>query len=122
MAGHQPETVDGELIDRCEVFDEADLDAALAKFDQLSRPATRLENAASQAYERFRRYFADRDWAAMAEMLAADIVRRSPSVVNAEIRRGRDVEIANMRAFADIGAKEYGDSHRDSRRTPCPLP
>ena len=30
-------TVEGDLINRCEVFDEADLDAALARFDELSR-------------------------------------------------------------------------------------
>ncbi len=29
-------TVDGELISRCEMFDEADLDAALARFGELS--------------------------------------------------------------------------------------
>jgi hypothetical protein len=32
-------TVEGELISRCEMFDEADLDAALARFDELDRPA-----------------------------------------------------------------------------------
>ncbi len=46
-------TFDGDLISRCEMFDEADLDAALARFDELSRPARRLENAASQVSERF---------------------------------------------------------------------
>ena len=46
-------TVDGDMINRCEVFDEADLDAAIARFDQLSRPAPRLENAASRVVERF---------------------------------------------------------------------
>ena len=46
-------TVDGDLINRCEIFDEADLDAALARFEELSRPAPRLENAASQVTERF---------------------------------------------------------------------
>ena len=46
-------TVEGDLINRCEVFDEADLDAALARFDELSRPAPQLENDASRAYERF---------------------------------------------------------------------
>ena len=46
-------TVEGDLISRCELFDEADIDAALARFDELSRPAPRLENAASQVYERF---------------------------------------------------------------------
>ena len=30
-------TVDGDLINRCELFDEADLDAALARFDELDR-------------------------------------------------------------------------------------
>ena len=89
-------TVEGDLISRCEVFDEADLDAALARFDELSRPAPRLENAASRVYERFRAYFAARDWDAMAEILADDICtddRRR--VVNAGVRHGRDAEIAN---------------------------
>ncbi|WP_240562975.1 nuclear transport factor 2 family protein [Mycobacterium sp. IS-1264] len=98
-------TVDGGLLSRGELFDEADLDAAIAKFEQLSRRTPRLENAASEAYGRFRKYFAARDWAAMAELLTADTsVDDHRRVVNAEIRRGRDVEIANMQAFAEIGA------------------
>ena len=32
-------TVDGDVLSRVEVFDEADIDAALARFDELSRPA-----------------------------------------------------------------------------------
>ena len=48
-------TVEGDMFSRSELFDEADLDAAIARFDELSRPARRLENAASQATERFRR-------------------------------------------------------------------
>ena len=32
-------TVEGDLISRVETFDEADLDAALARFDELDRPA-----------------------------------------------------------------------------------
>ena len=46
-------TVEGDLINRSEMFDEADLDAALARFDELSRPAPRLENAASRVDDRF---------------------------------------------------------------------
>ena len=98
-------TVEGDLINRCELFDEADLDAALARFDELSRPAPQLENAASRVTERFQAYFAARDWDAMAEILADDISdddRRR--VVNAGVRHGRDAEIANMRAVADLGA------------------
>ena len=50
-------TVEGDLINRSEIFDEADLDAALARFDELSRPAPRLENAASRVCERFQECF-----------------------------------------------------------------
>jgi hypothetical protein len=32
-------TFEGDLINRAELFDEADLDAALARFDELSPPA-----------------------------------------------------------------------------------
>ncbi len=53
VAGDHVLTVEGDLISRCEVFDEADLDAALARFDELSRPAPQLENAASRVYGRF---------------------------------------------------------------------
>ena len=38
VAGDQPLHVEGDLFNRCELFDEADLDAALARFDELSRP------------------------------------------------------------------------------------
>jgi hypothetical protein len=30
-------TIDGDMFSRCEMFDEDDLDAALARFDELSR-------------------------------------------------------------------------------------
>jgi len=32
-------TIEGDLINRCEIFDEADLDVAVARFDELDRPA-----------------------------------------------------------------------------------
>ena len=81
-----------------------DLDVALARFEELSRPAPRLENAATRVGDRFLARFAARDWDAMAEMLVADHSsddRRR--VVNAGIRRGRDAEIQNWRAMVDIG-------------------
>ena len=55
-------TFDGDRINRFELFDEADLDAALARFDELHPQAPRLENAASQVEQRFLDYFAARDW------------------------------------------------------------
>ena len=97
-------TVDGDMVNRSELFDETDVDAALARFDQLSRPAPRLENAASQAVERYMAHFAARDWDALAMVLADDIsIDDRRRVVNAGIRRGRDAEIANLRAIAGAG-------------------
>ena len=36
---HSIFTFDGDLVSRCELFDEEDLDAAIARFDQLGQPA-----------------------------------------------------------------------------------
>jgi limonene-1,2-epoxide hydrolase len=97
-------TVDGDLISRFEMFDEADLDTALARFDELSRPAQRLENAASRLVEHFLTRFAARDWDAMAESLAADYSSDDRRlVVGAGVRHGRDAAIDNYRAMADVG-------------------
>ncbi|WP_336584509.1 BTAD domain-containing putative transcriptional regulator [Mycolicibacterium tusciae] len=99
-------TVDGDQINRCELFDEADLDAALARFDELSCPTGRLENAVSRTYERLLTHFAARDWAAMAEILAPDVFgddRRR--VVNAGVQHGRDALIASMQATAEVGVE-----------------
>ena len=97
-------TVEGDMVSRCEVFDETDIDTALARFEQLSRPAPRLENAATRTYERIRTHFLARDWDALAEALAdnhcGDDRRR---VVNSGIRHGREAEIASMQATADVG-------------------
>ncbi len=97
-------TVEGDLINRGEIFDEADLDAALARFEELQRLTPRLENAASRAWERFQACLAAEDWAAMAAMVAEDSVtddRRR--VVGAGVQLGRDVNLANIRATLDIG-------------------
>ena len=65
-------TVEGDLINRCEVFDEADLDAALARFDELSRPAPQLENAATRAWARVADAFNRRDLEGALALTAAD--------------------------------------------------
>ena len=86
-------TVEGDLGNECEIFDEADLDAALARFDELHPTERRLENAASQVVERYLAHFAARDWdchggACWPTTSVTDDRRR---VVNAGVRRGRDV-------------------------------
>jgi hypothetical protein len=100
-------TVEGDLINRSELFDEADLDAALARFDELDRPAP-LENAASRAYDQFNVYLMARDWDAMAELIADDICNDDRRrVVSSGVRRGRDAETANLRAVVDVGVKNF---------------
>ena len=96
-------TIEGDLGNRCEIFDETDLATALARFDELSQPARRLENAASQVSERFLAQFAAGDWDAVADSMSDDYVsddRRQ--VVGSGIRHGRDAQIADMRAIADV--------------------
>jgi DNA-binding SARP family transcriptional activator len=98
-------TVDGQLINRCEIFDEADLDAAIARFEELQPQAPPLENAASQVAERFLAHFAAGGWDAMAGILADDFSNDDRRrVVGAGVRLGRDAQIADMRAVADVWA------------------
>ena len=83
----------------------AELDAVHARFEQEAHCQTRrLENAASQASERYFAHFAARDWDALGKVLADDIcVDDRRRVVNAGIKHGRDAEVANVRAVLDVG-------------------
>jgi hypothetical protein len=95
-------TVHGDLISRCEMFDESDLDAALARFEELQPQLRRLENGAAQADDRFFAHTRDRNWAAAAEILADNsLVDDRRRVVNIGVWEGRDVVIANLRALAE---------------------
>ena len=87
-------TFEGEQVSRVELFDESDLEKALAKFDELTPPTQRLENAATRVADRYASSFTSRDWAAMAELITEDfsIEDRRPTV-NAGIRHGRDAGI-----------------------------
>ena len=97
-------TVECGLINRCELFDETDLDAALARFDELRLHARQLENSASQLVARVWASFAARDWVAITDMIADDFSSHDHRrVVNAGVRHGRDVHVENMRAVAEVG-------------------
>ena len=98
--------LDGDLIRRSEMYDEADLGAALARFDELSRPAPRPENMASQVNQRFLACFAARDWAAIAGLLTEDTATddRRP-LLGVGARCAKDAVIADWRATAEVGVK-----------------
>jgi hypothetical protein len=89
---------------RMDVYEADDVGTALARFEQLSRPSTRLENAATRVVEHFPAYFSARDWDAITDIVAEDfsIDDRRP-VVNAGIRYGREAEIEDLQAAADVG-------------------
>ena len=69
-------TVEGDRITGCEIFDEADLDAALTRFEELHPQTRRVENAASRVYDRFQARFAAHDWVTISQMLADDVLPR----------------------------------------------
>ena len=66
-------TVDGDRINRCEIFDEADLDAALARFDELQPTGTAAGKRGKPGGRALPGATSGRDWDAMAEILADDI-------------------------------------------------
>ena len=97
-------TVDGDMVNRTEVFDEGDLHAAIARFDELSRPALRLENTATHVFERLYAHVAAGEWHAVAQMTAENVsVDDRRRVVNAGILRGRDANIKDAQATVDVG-------------------
>ncbi len=65
-------TLEGDMINRCELFDEADLDAALARFEELHPLPPTTENAASQVVRRFW----NTSWPATGTAMAETACRR----------------------------------------------
>lgn len=97
---------EGRLIARTEVFDVADLDAALARFDELSRPQRSLENDATRCYERFNSCLARGDREGLAATLADDFVADDSRRVVGSGRVGRDAAIDHVRVLSDLGVTE----------------
>ena len=122
VADDQPVTVEGDLISRCELFDEADLDAALARFDELSPHAPQLENAASRVYERFWTYFAARDWDAHGRDVGRrHFHRRSPtSRERRDPTRSRCRHREHAEPSPKSGQNITSDRHCDPRGAPRP--
>ena len=98
-------TVDGDLINRCELFDETDLGEALASFDELRQRCHpwRTRQAESSTLPDV---FVAHDWDAIAEILAEDIfIDDRRRVVGAGVRRGRDPR-SRLLATADLGVTD----------------
>jgi hypothetical protein len=65
-------TVDGDLINRLELFDDADIDVALARLDELSALAPVLGNAATRVHARMMDAFNRRDLDSFLAIVTAD--------------------------------------------------
>jgi hypothetical protein len=63
---------DGDKVCRFEMFDEADLDAALAKFDELDRSAPLLENASTRTWARLVDAYNRRDMSSFLALMTED--------------------------------------------------
>ena len=114
-------TFEGDLANRCEIFDETDMDAALARFDELHPRPRQLGNAASRVEQRFTTYFATRNWAAIAGLIATDFStddrRRA---INAGVRHGRDAEIARL--TSDRRCRSHRNDNVNPDRDPWGTP
>ena len=84
-----------ELLRRLDAFPGriplGELEAALARFDELSRPTPLLENTAARVFHRVWSYYAAWDWDALAANVSDDylgIDRRL--VIRADVQHGPD--------------------------------
>lgn len=101
-------TLDGELFSRCELFDDSDVSSALARFDELQKTSPALVNTATRVCERFRAAYADRDWDALAGMLAEGLHNEDRrTVVNAGVRHGRGSAMQDLREAADFAVPHF---------------
>ena len=108
--------LDGDRICRCELFDEADLDAALARFEKLHSRTTPLENAATRVGDRFVKHLKAGDWNAMAAMLADNFSNDDRRrLVGAGVIDGRDAQMLNTRAIADLWSTEVTPTNLATR-------
>ena len=102
--------VDGDRVTHLEIFDEVDIDVALARFDELTGPAHSLNNAASRVIKRIRALFAARDWSGMRENLAETfLLEDRRRTVNGGISHGRDTTILDLRAAVDVGFTDLAE-------------
>jgi len=81
------------------------VDAAIARLDQLSQSAPRLENAASRVDKRFQACFAASDWDVLAKMLSDGFsIEDRRRVVNMGNLQGREAELG-VHAYAAVGTE-----------------
>jgi class 3 adenylate cyclase/ketosteroid isomerase-like protein len=93
------------LVTRTEIFDLADRDAAVARFEELGRTDDGAPpNLAARAFERYNAAISARDWAAAAELVADDVIvddsRRRGGMY--ELIRGKEAHLADLRIIEEL--------------------
>ena len=116
-------TVEGDLISRCEVFDEADIDAALARFD---RTAPRRGGWKTRQAKR-----ASASWRTSRQATGTPWRRCWPTTFPVTIavgwwaRESDMVEMPKSRTCGRSPTRDHErdvDRHSDPRGAPCPHP
>jgi hypothetical protein len=65
-------SVEGEKLNRCELFDEADIDKAIARFEQLNSPVPQPDNAATRIWKPLKDAFNHRDMDRFLALITSD--------------------------------------------------
>jgi len=96
--------VDEGKVTRVERFPSDEKDAALARFDELTRPPDAADNLARRVSLAANAAFAGRDWETLRSMYSPDaVVRDLRTNLRSEVA-GREEILANLQAMADMGA------------------
>ena len=100
------------VMSRSERFASTELDAALARFEELGEPADRpgLTNACSRMVDRYLDAFERLDWDAMAEALDPEVLSDDRRVGLSNRSTGRDALIAQWRVGNDVVRSVSGDA------------
>ena len=98
--------VESEMLSRSELFDEADLDAAIARFEELhpGRAAAGEHGKPGQLALPCVRWGARTGTLSLRFWLTSHYSDDRRRVTGAGTRRGRDADIENMRVVTDLGA------------------
>lgn len=94
--------VTDEGLQRHEVFAAGEVEAALARFDELTRRAP-WENTCTRLTERFDELFMARDWVGMAAIVAPDVQQEDRRRGSQMVRLGVDAYVESAQSIAALG-------------------
>lgn len=97
--------IDAVSLTRMELFGVEDLNAALARFDELSsdKAVVTIDNEAARVFRRFGAAFEAREWETFGALIDEDAVFDDRRLLVADPSRGREAIIEHTKTVADSG-------------------